>query len=77
MDYVYNQSSLLTIETCQKRKCITIFIVNDVNNDNIADARMETFNVTLDGSENTPLAVSIDPAEAVVQISKKKSKYLY
>ena len=76
MDYVYNQSSLLTIETCQKRKCITIFIVNDVDNDNIADARMETFNVTLYRSENTPLAVSIDPAEAVVQIFKK-SKYLY
>ena len=76
MDYVYNQSSLLMIETCQKRKCITIFIVNNVNNDNIADATMETFNVTLDRSENVPLAVSIDPAEAVVQISKE-SKYLY
>ena len=76
MDYVYNQSSLLTIETCQKRKCITVFIVNDVNNDNITEAKMETFNVTLDRSENVPLAVSIDPAEAVVQISEK-SNYLY
>ena len=66
MDYVYNQSLLLLIETCQKRKCITIFIVNDVN---IADDKVETFNVTLDRSENTPLAVSIDPVEAVVQIS--------
>ena len=64
MDYIYNQSSLLTIETCQKSKCITIFIVNDVN----ADDDVETFSVTIDRSENTPLAVSIDPAEAVVQI---------
>ena len=65
MDYVYNQSSLLTIETCQKRKCITIFIANDVN---IGEAKVETFNVTLYRSENVPLAVSIYPAEAVIQI---------
>ena len=72
MDYVYN-GSLLTIETCENKKCITILIVNDVN---VINDKKETFNVTVDRSENTPVAVSIDPVEAVVQISEK-SKYLY
>ena len=73
MDYIYNPlSSLLRIDACQKKRCITIFIVDDVN----ADDKKETFNVTVDRSENVPPEITIDPAEAVVEISEK-SKYLY
>ena len=59
-------SRLLRIEACETMKCVNISIVNDF----ILEGT-ESFNVTL-RSENVPIAVTIDPAEAVVLIFQGK-----
>ena len=56
---------LLRIEACETIKCVNISLVNDFIMEGI-----EAFNITLRG-EDVPIAVTIDPAEAVVQISGK------
>ena len=63
-------SQLLRIEACKTRKCVNISIIND-----FIKEEMESFNITLRRTENVPIAVTIDPAEAVVQIFK--SKYMF
>ena len=65
MDYTA-LSQLLRIEACETKKCVHIPIANDV----ILE-EMESFIVTLERTENVPLSVSMDPAEAVVQIFER------
>ena len=59
-------SQLLRIAACEKKKCVHIPIVSDFIREG-----MESFNVTLERTEYIPLAVTIDPPEAVVQIFER------
>ena len=64
-------NQLLRIEACEDNMvCVTIPVVND-----FILEETESFSVTLDRTENIPIGVMIDSAEAVVQISKSKFRF--
>ena len=65
MDYTA-LSTLLRFGRCEKTKCVTIAIVDD-----ILPEEVESFNVTLEMTENVSPYVFLHTHEAVVQIFDK------
>ena len=63
MDYI-SVSTILMFEACQRRSCVTVTIVDDEVLENV-----ESFNVTLERTPGLDMRITLDPVDAVVEIT--------
>ena len=69
-DYVALSDSVVEFDGCQRSKCVTISIVNDLELE-----KTETFTISLKNSSVLGSTISLGTMEAEIQISDDDSQY--
>ena len=69
-DYVALSDSVVEFADCNRTKCVTISIVNDLELE-----KTETFTITLRRSPGLGRSISLGTVEAEIQISDNDSQY--
>ena len=71
MDYI-GVSTILMFETCDRRHCVNVTIVND----DVLERYVESFDVTLERTPGLDSRIRLDPVDGVVRIIDDDGEYI-